>query len=178
MCNGANLIYEKKTYEKVKKSLTEKEISGDDIFLLHAIKKLQKNKILFLKSQETIVKTDAERNFKSFVKQRLRWSSKSKSYKDADTIFVALIVLLTNLFLPFIVVLTVLKIVNLSVMIIFLILKLIPDFLLLFLTVRFLGNKKLLFYCPAVNLFYYFYIIFIAISGLFYKKVSWKSRKT
>lgn len=91
MCNGANLVFKKNVWLKNKDKLHNELISGDDVFLLHQIKK-QKGKILFLKSQNAIVYTNAVPSLRAFFKQRRRWASKSTSYSDWQTILVALVV--------------------------------------------------------------------------------------
>ena len=176
MCNGANLIYKKKIYQKINDALNIKEASGDDIFLLHAVKKNKDMQIRFLKSKKAIVKTSAESSLKAFVNQRIRWSSKSKSYKDIDTIIVALLVLAINLATTFVIIFTIFDVTTVHALIIFLSLKVIPDFLLLFLTTKFFNRLKLMILLPVVNLFYFLYIILIGVAGIVNLKIVWKKR--
>jgi cellulose synthase/poly-beta-1,6-N-acetylglucosamine synthase-like glycosyltransferase len=105
MCNGANLAYEKSVFKE--KMLEKKFVSGEDVFLLHNLKKEYRDEILFLKNKDAIVQTNCLNNAKEFLNQRIRWQSKSKSYFDRDSIIVSLIVffansiLLLNIFLAF-----------------------------------------------------------------------------
>lgn len=98
-CSGANLAFKKADWlEAVKKSAGADKASGDDVFLLHAFKKLHK-KILFVRNPEAMVETVTSGSVTAFFRQRMRWGGKSTSYKDAATIALALIVFLANLWL-------------------------------------------------------------------------------
>ncbi len=98
MCNGANLTVSKKLWLEAQLSLKNEYASGDDIFLLQYCKAKNKQ-IGFIKSQEAIVKTYPEKKISAFLKQRVRWASKSKGYTDNTTLFVAWVVFITNILL-------------------------------------------------------------------------------
>lgn len=96
MCNGANLLYEKSVFYKVKGFQgNEKIASGDDEFLMHKI--AQKHSVGFLKSAQTIVKTVPQANWKHFYNQRKRWASKSKFYQNKSITATMALVFLFNL---------------------------------------------------------------------------------
>jgi len=97
MCNGANLAFEKSVYFEFTDSLNEKIASGDDVFLMLNIKKKHPSRIQFLKSSDAIVQTCSQPNLSGFVQQRKRWTSKAKAYRDAELVFVSVLVYLTNL---------------------------------------------------------------------------------
>jgi cellulose synthase/poly-beta-1,6-N-acetylglucosamine synthase-like glycosyltransferase len=94
ICNGANLAYRKDAYLKVNGFAgNEKYISGDDVFLLHKMKKeFGKRSIVFCKKTDAIVKTYPAPGLKKFLDQRIRWASKSKGYKDPLSIITTIIV--------------------------------------------------------------------------------------
>ena len=174
MCSGANLAYRKDVFEEFKNAMYSKEVSGDDVFLMHTIKKKYPNDIHYLKSNKAIVYTEAERSFHQFFMQRLRWASKSKSYFDFDTIVSSILVLLMNVF---VVSLILLSFYNKSIFyytILYFSLKLFIDFILLYKAASFLKQKHLLYYFPLLSLFYPFYIIITAFSGLVARKTKWK----
>lgn len=98
MCNGANLVFERAAYEKAHIYLKTQFLSGDDVFLLHAFKKLN-FRVDFLDCPDGMVETGCERSWLDVVKQRARWASKSAGYSDSFSLFVAWVVLLSNLFL-------------------------------------------------------------------------------
>ncbi len=98
-CSGANLAFKKVVWlETVDKRAGADKASGDDVFLLHAFKKLHK-KILFMRNPEAMVQTATSGSVAAFFRQRMRWGGKSTSYKDGATIALALIVFLTNCWL-------------------------------------------------------------------------------
>ncbi|WP_444793589.1 glycosyltransferase [Saccharicrinis sp. GN24d3] len=98
MCNGANLAVKKSVWLNAIPQLQNGYASGDDIFLLQFCVANQKE-IRFLKNKDSIVETFPQKKMKDFLKQRVRWASKSKGYTDFFTLFVAWLVFLTNLML-------------------------------------------------------------------------------
>jgi poly-beta-1,6-N-acetyl-D-glucosamine synthase len=87
MCNGANLAFTRETYLKHMENLHPGLVSGDDIFLLHSLKKDHKAKILWLESQDAVVTTAPSASLWSYLSQRERWISKAGAYNDGLTIF-------------------------------------------------------------------------------------------
>ncbi len=176
MCNGANLAFEKDIFLEMNMDDNKNIVSGDDVFLLHKIKKSYNDKIAFLKSQDAIVTTDAVESFKDFVSQRIRWTSKSKVYKDFFTIYIAIIVLLTNIFL---LLLLICSMFDLRFLLMFLLLfasKSLIDFAILFSSTHFYGNNKLLYIFLPLQTLYFIYISFIGVIGNF-MPYYWKNRK-
>lgn len=96
LCNGAALAYRKVFREEISAKIKDDIASGDDMFLLVEAKRL-KRRIEFLKAKAAIVCTEASPSVGAFVRQRMRWSSKSIYYNDIDIIVVALLVLAVSL---------------------------------------------------------------------------------
>lgn len=92
MCNGANLSFTREIYLNHSDNLHDEIKSGDDIFLLHSLKKENRLKILWLESPDVLVTTGSSSSVRSLLKQRSRWISKSTDYSDRFTIFLALTV--------------------------------------------------------------------------------------
>ena len=94
MCSGACLAYRKTAFLQVSGFKgNEKFISGDDVFLLHKMKKTFGRKaIIFCKNKDALVKTYPVHGFMMFLNQRARWASKSKGYKDALSVITAIII--------------------------------------------------------------------------------------
>lgn len=174
MCNGANLAFQKSTYEEFKENLKFEEVSGDDVFLLHAVKTKYPNDIHYLKSENAIVKTFAENSFKNFFQQRIRWASKARSYRDKFSIITSLSVFNINFALILLPLLTVFNISFLFVFLIIITTKGIIDFLLLLKYSDFVKQTYLLLYFPLLFLIYPYYIIFTAIIGLTTTNFKWK----
>ncbi len=95
-CNAASFAFRKSLYELYSDPMNNSLASGDDTLFLHKAKKKGK-KILLLKSSETIVKTRGQKTWQEYVDQRIRWASKSRYYRDQDTIYTALLVLCVNI---------------------------------------------------------------------------------
>ncbi len=166
ICNGANLAYLRTAFETFENPLNLNEASGDDVFLLHQFKKKYRKDIHYLMSKQAFVFTQAEYKLSSFFKQRLRWASKSKSYKDTDTVTVSLLVFLINVLLPGLFALSLFNTSFLSFALLFFGLKMLTDFFFLFITSKFYKQRKLLIYFPLLSIVYPFYIVLTAISGL------------
>jgi cellulose synthase/poly-beta-1,6-N-acetylglucosamine synthase-like glycosyltransferase len=172
MCNGANLAFTKKAWLESVDELHEEELSGDDMFLLQSIKK-RNGKITFLKSETAIVSTKAVDKFGAFIKQRQRWTSKSKLYSDFDTIYTALIVFSITILQ---VLLLIAALINIDYLILFATLfslKLMVDIHLILKVKNFFKIKNIVLNSFLLSLIYPLYITFTAISGLLIKTKKW-----
>ncbi|MDP4292566.1 MAG: glycosyltransferase, partial [Bacteroidota bacterium] len=99
MCNGANFCYERAAFDAVDGfEGNSRYASGDDVFLMIKInKRYGSGSVSFLKDRDAIVTTGAQPDLKSFLKQRMRWTSKSTGYTDLGIVLTAISVLLINL---------------------------------------------------------------------------------
>lgn len=173
MCNGANMLFEKSLFAE---SNLKKDVpSGDDIFLMLHAKSLDKKSIHFVKSFDAIVSTKAAINLRDFFQQRIRWTSKSKSYRDFDIIFTAVIVASVNIILA---IGFVKAFINLSFATIGLLvlIKTIAELLLMISVSRFFKTQKLLLFFLPLQILYPFYISLTVMFG-FVGNFTWKSRK-
>jgi glycosyltransferase involved in cell wall biosynthesis len=159
MCNGANLAFNRETYLHHSHNLHDEINSGDDIFLLHSLKTQVKSKILWLESNEATITTALSPTLKSFLDQRGRWISKVKAYNDIPTILLGIVtftaVCLQIIYLFAFLVSPALFPVFLSLIII----KSIPDFLILKSTSERYGNRKLLWWFLPAQIVYPFYVL-------------------
>lgn len=177
LCNGANLAFSKTAYETVQGYRSHLHISsGEDIFLLETIRKKNPQSIHYGLNRELIVKTSAHQNFKHFFNQRVRWAYKTKYNSNWLNIFSALIITATNMLFPALLI----SFINQSILnpylAIFILIKLLFDFLLLFLASIFLGRTKFLFWLIPFEFVYWIYTLFIGISSIFWKPY-WKGKK-
>lgn len=176
MANGANLAFEKKTYLEHVDRVINSSTSGDDVFLLHAIKKENNNEIRYIKSVEAAVYTEPAKNLADFINQRGRWVSKSKYYDDRDTILIAITVFSINLLVVVLLISTLLNSKFLNFLIIVYCVKTIVDFPILFSVARFYKQSKLLKWLIPLQIIYPFYVVLSSIYGLI-GDVNWKDRK-
>lgn len=166
MCNGANLVFKKETYLVNVNNLHPEIPSGDDIFLLHSLKK-NHNNIKWLESKDAVMVTAPSATLKDYINQRNRWISKAGAYSDRDTIilglvtFIAvltqLVTLLTGIFNP-------------ELLLVFaatVILKSFPDYLILGNTCRRYDRVQLMKWFLPCQLIYPFYVVAVVIRSVF-----------
>lgn len=169
MCNGANLAFTKSCYLKYSDGLHEELISGDDIFLLHSIKKDPANTILWLESAEGTVTTKASCCISSLLRQRARWISKTGSYTDNFTIVLAAVSFLTVVIQLLLLTLALFFVRLLLVLGIYTAIKSIPDYLILSNTTKRYGKIRLMRWFLPSMIIYPFYVISVIISSLVFK---------
>ncbi len=83
MCNGANLMYAKKTFLEVEGFKGNHDVpTGDDVFLMQKINERYPGSIGFVKNYEACVFTKPEPGLGKLIAQRIRWISKSSHFSD------------------------------------------------------------------------------------------------
>ena len=177
MCNGANLIYEKKAYHDVNGFYSnDKFASGDDVFLLLKIKKFFGNNSIFaLTDPGTLVYTQASKTLKDFTNQRLRWASKTSGYRDINILLVAGIVFVFNLGILICFLYGIIDpdfFVYALIMIVF---KIVVDFPILHRITLYMNRKDLLKYYIPLQILYFPYILIIGVLSNFIS-YRWKGR--
>ena len=175
MCNGANMMYDRKAALGVEKYRTDMKIaSGDDMFLMEQFLKHYGNKsISFILDNQAIVKTATTPNLKAFFRQRKRWASKTKAYTNWKIIATALIVLMFNLSIVFFFAAGFFMKVFWCFFLLYVILKTLVDFPILKRITTFMQQRSLLWWVFPLEFIYPFYVVFTAFSGLF-SNVKWK----
>ena len=172
MSNGANLAFEKSAFIAVGGYQGVDEIaSGDDMFLMHKMKKTLSNRIGYLFHPDAIVLTKAMGQWKDLLMQRIRWSSKARFYDDNSIFWVLLLVYLYNLSF-----LLLLLMGSFETLIISLAFKTFFEVFFLDAVARFYNLK------PVLRWFVFFqplHIFYTIIAGLFgqVKTYTWKGRK-
>ncbi len=169
MCNGANLAFRKEAWLRNARNLRQDVPSGDDVFLLHSLKK-EGARISWLGSPESMVTASAAGSPGAFLRQRKRWISKARFYRDLFTITLGIVTfvtilaqistLLAGFFNPGF------WLVCASVIIV----KSIPDFLILHRTASGYGELHLMKWFIPAQLIYPFYVLAV----IFYPSGNWK----
>jgi cellulose synthase/poly-beta-1,6-N-acetylglucosamine synthase-like glycosyltransferase len=181
-CSGANLSYRKSMFSRYGDPLFDKVVSGDDTFFMHRIKKnlesgsVGDEKIMVLKSRSSVVTTKPVRNFREFMDQRSRWSSKSIRYKDRDTVFTALLVYVFNSIIIISAAFAFTSVAYIWFFFLLLLLKAFTDYLFLKDVMLFFGKKIHLPVFAAGELIYPFYAVLIPLKALA-SGFKWKGRK-
>jgi cellulose synthase/poly-beta-1,6-N-acetylglucosamine synthase-like glycosyltransferase len=177
MCNGANLAFKKSAYSLVNGYQSHIDISsGEDVFLLEDLKKLNHKGIHYLLHRDVIVKTKPQKRLKDFIDQRVRWAYKAKYNSNHLNRVVGFIVISANLIFVAIFVAIFRNSVFTTYLAIFAIAKLLFDFLLLFLASDFLGRTKYIWWLVPFECIYWIYALFIGTISLFWKPY-WKGKK-
>jgi poly-beta-1,6-N-acetyl-D-glucosamine synthase len=176
MCNGANISYSKEFYLSNERGLSMiNSPSGDDMFLMAKAKKAGLN-TAYLLTEQSVAVTTATGSPLAFLRQRIRWGSKARFYRDIDILTLAAITFLANASLLGFLIYGILDPTRFFLFGIFLLIKSLADLLLMIVTTKHFQKPRLLWYFPLVALFYYFYLVITGVLSLVagYK---WKGRK-
>lgn len=177
MCNGANLIFEKKAFEEVGGyTNADNTASGDDMMLMHKIAKQFPRSVKFLKSRNATVFTYAQPTVKSFWSQRIRWTSKTGFYKDWRIPAILYSVFIFYLLIFWNGIFSILKPEFLPCFLLPVLAKMCSDYFFLFSVTAFFRRQKLmLLFFPA----WIFHIVYVLIVGVAvnFVKPDWKGRK-
>lgn len=175
MMNGANTIY-RKDILKDGQALRTDIASGDDVFLLHHIKKKYGvHSTYYLNSPEATVFTNTEKKISSFINQRVRWASKSKYYKDFDSFWIGLGITLINVSIPILLILSCFYPHFLTSTLLIWVAKSIIDLGLLIPITHRYKKGYLLSYFLLLGIIYPFYVSFVGIISQFVN-FEWKNR--
>lgn len=178
LCNAANMGFERIKYlEYWEEKKSDLPVSGDDVLFLLWLKKKYKDPIGFIKSRNALVETQPAGSLKEFIQQRLRWTSKSRYYRDRMIIIPALIVYITSLTLLILLAGALFSGFLIKGFVFLFLLKCIIDLIFLFIVTGYYRNRYLLIIFFPLEIIYFIYISIIGLAGnLVY--FSWKGRKS
>jgi len=168
--NGANYAISRNILQIIPVCSGESYASGDDVFLLHAVEKyLGKRFITACPDVKMAVTTHSPSGVWSFLKQRIRWGSKARSYTNSRALGVAIIVF--SLSLMQIAALVLVEWWYFAALLWGA--KLIIDVLALWQFQKKSGGSKLLAVMPLLFPVYPFYLLVASVGGLFADKQHW-----
>lgn len=174
MANGANLTYRKSIWLQYHSS-EGRWLSGDDVFFIQLLAKQDPQSIIY--NENSQVNTPAAGSLKEFFSQRIRWGSKTENYPLKQAKWIAWLVAIHNVLL---LISAGLAFVNYPVFIWFLwvlLLKSVPEFILLYKFARMSGQTALLFlFFPAAFLYPLYIFLAGVIIILVPAKTRWKGR--
>jgi biofilm PGA synthesis N-glycosyltransferase PgaC len=177
MCNGANLAFEKSAFNAVNGYQNNTNLaSGDDVFLLHKIKRQFKGGVQFINDKSVIVYTSPKRTMKGFIHQRIRWAGKAKHYKDGFSIFLSWLVLLLHVSLTGGLIALCFNCALLIPLLVAIGLKWGVDLLFMGTVANHFGKARLLVWFPIQQVAYLFYVLYIALA-INMIRPNWKGRK-
>jgi len=170
MAAGASMAYKRESFIAYL-PVGEEWAGGEDTFVAQAMAKANK-KVLPL--PKALVYTDAPKNFKHFIKQRLRWGAKSQAYPSRLAQALALNVALLNFSLVIGMVLSPFLL-EPNYFWTFFLLKIVADAILLYRYTEFYGGASLLRSYLILALLYPFYICLVVMLIPFSTKGKWLS---
>ena len=178
MCNGANLLYEKKAFTEVDGYKGNTDIpTGDDIFLMQKIEMTFADSIGFVKNIEACVYSKPESTFADFVAQRVRWTSKSTAFQKRSVTAILMFAYLFNLLILILIPIAFEKfeLAWLPLALTFGI-KFLMDLIFNIAVTGFFKRRLLLLLMPLFEPLHILYIVCIGVLGLS-GKYTWKERK-
>lgn len=176
ICNGANIAFERALIKRMSDPFSVNITSGDDVFLLHAMKKIPGIKIGYIKCRDALVYTRGCATLGSFIQQRARWGAKTKMYTDTDAILFSLVVMITNIYFVALLILSFFNISFLFFFLCLLLVKTLTDTLLFSSVLPFFEKRGLAKHIFMAELLYTFYLVLVALASMTTKQV-WKGRK-
>jgi glycosyltransferase involved in cell wall biosynthesis len=96
MANGANLLFNKASFQEIGGYKNAENPSGDDVFTMLKFREKWHDSVQFVKHYESATLTKAEDTFSSFWQQRKRWLSKRSGYSSNLIKATAIITYLAN----------------------------------------------------------------------------------
>ncbi|MEM9922105.1 MAG: glycosyltransferase [Bacteroidota bacterium] len=179
MCNGANLAYERETFELVGGfSGIDHLASGDDMLLMQKVAARFPDSIGYIKNPLATVQTKAQPTYQTFVQQRIRWGSKSGSYHEWQVIAMLGVVFLFCCNILFSLVL--IPFIGYAALWLFLMQllgKSIADYALLGTMAHFFDRRDLLSIFFPAQLMHTLYIVVVGTLSNLKKEYHWKGRK-
>jgi cellulose synthase/poly-beta-1,6-N-acetylglucosamine synthase-like glycosyltransferase len=176
MCNGANLLFEKKAFNTVGGYVDiQRTATGDDVLLMMKLRERFPDSVVFCKSADAIVKTAPQLSIRDFFNQRSRWASKFSVYKAMGVKVIALVVFTSYLSIlvavPLIIYFKISILLFLSIMLV----KLVVDYLFLRELQKFYKSKFDLMAFILLQFIMPLYVTFFGIIGR-RKTFRWKDR--
>lgn len=177
MCSGANLAFTREAFEKVNGyEAIDQKTSGDDLLLMHKMAAAWPGGVKFIKCLQATVKTAPAKNFNSFFSQRMRWTSKSRAYRDWKIKANLLLVYVFNLSLLISLGYSLVTGAGWLIFIFQWAAKCILDFVFLLQVSRFFRRQYLLRLFLLHEVLHVFYIVSVGMAGNFFQ-TRWKGRR-
>ena len=96
MCSGSNLIARREAWLRCEPDLYPEIPSGDDMFLLEAMKRHGMKVIVWDQADYTAIVRSIP-TWRAFLRQRMRWAGKAPHYSDPDIRRCGMLVALANI---------------------------------------------------------------------------------
>ena len=177
MCNGANLLYNKTAFDKVKGFEGVDHIaSGDDMLLMEKIDAAFPNQIAYCYAHNAIVETATASSWKTFLQQRIRWASKAKNYTSWSIKLTLLLVFMVNFIAVILLILSLTDLDYLKFYLMYLAIKSIGELPFMLHVSMFFNKQKLIAWFIPSQILHTIYTVVAAFFGLI-TQYEWKGRR-
>jgi cellulose synthase/poly-beta-1,6-N-acetylglucosamine synthase-like glycosyltransferase len=157
------------------KDLDDRFLSGDDVFLLQAMKRLPGKKTGYVLNRDAIVRSKPSKSLSGFLRQRQRWASKAKGYRDPLMVFTTVLVFAANLGILALLVCALAGVVPYLFFGILFGIRILADLPLLLAGMRFFRSSGLILWVIPVQILYPLYIAVAGVLSLV-APVRWEKR--
>ncbi len=176
IANGANMSIRKDVFTG---NLTNDHIaSGDDVFMIQNLAANDKRSVSFLNNKDAVVTTYPENNLMDFLRQRIRWGTKSRHYVDYFLKKILIQLFLLHLLSSFgLFVISAISLTTGVFMMLLILLKNLIEVLYLKKLSKFFEMKFNIVTAWFMLLVYPFYFVIISLISISRKEYIWKGRK-
>lgn len=175
MCNAANMAVSKDIYLKHAGVLRSDIASGDDVFLLHAVKR-SGGVVMYLDDSAAAAVTAGAVTVAALLRQRARWASKAYYYRDAATLTLVATTAACNAAVAAAAVASVITVKYLPLTGLLYAIRIIPDFLITYRNFKKRKEHPPLLLFLLSELIYPFYFIIVAMLSLFPRSRQFRKR--
>lgn len=178
ICNGANLAFRKRVYNKLGGYQDHMHLSsGEDELLMQKIVSETDYSVKFSWKKQVVVFTQPNKSLNVFFQQRKRWASKGLFYKNKLLIINLILIYLFYLSLLIQIILSIfVSNVFLISLLVSLISKFLLEYIIIIKGIDFLFNRSLLKNILLSEIFQIIYIPLASLGGIF-GNFKWKERK-
>ena len=174
ICNGSNLSYRLQAFKDAGGYQGNEYLpSGDDDLLLQNFHNKTSWKIKYSLDPDTINYTIPVDSLSEFLNQRARWASKSLHYPKKWLFLVMFAIYVYYVFIIFFIPLVIMGLFPWQVYLIGLLLKMIPEALIISRGLKILGRRQLRRYFLFAQGFQIVYVLIVGFMG-FFNRFSWK----
>jgi cellulose synthase/poly-beta-1,6-N-acetylglucosamine synthase-like glycosyltransferase len=175
MCNAANMSFARDVYLRHAGELRDDLPSGDDIFLLHAVRR-GGGTVGFAGSSVAAVETAAAVTSAALLRQRSRWASKAWYYRDPATLTLAAATAACNAAVTAAAAGAAISSQYLPLLGALYAIRLVPDYLIITRNIKKSGEKIPLLPFVLSEIIYPFWFMTVAVISLFPRARRWPSR--
>jgi cellulose synthase/poly-beta-1,6-N-acetylglucosamine synthase-like glycosyltransferase len=174
ICNGSNLAYRRKAFDEVGGFYGHDHLpSGDDDLLVQTLRSKTNWEIRYNLDPNSITFTHPIDSWRDFINQRSRWASKSTHYPGVLTFLFLLSIFMFHLGIFILTPVSILGQFSILIIVMVLLLKIIPDFLILHQALNIFNRKELIKYFLIGEVLHVPYVLISGFRG-FFNLFKWK----